>query len=35
MNEENLFGCFLVCLAFGVLMAGYIVVSILVFHQNP
>jgi hypothetical protein len=34
MNEENLLGCVL-CLAFGVLLAGYVVVSILVFHQTP
>jgi hypothetical protein len=32
---DDLFGCFLVCLGFGVLVAVYIVVSILVFHQNP
>jgi len=35
MDEENLFGCFLVCLGFSVLVAGYIVISILVFHQRP
>jgi hypothetical protein len=32
---DDLFGCFLTCLGFGVLVAVYIVVSILVFHQNP
>ena len=33
MDEENLFGCFLVFFVFGVLLLAYILISALVFHQ--